>query len=158
MAGMVWFWLAGVVFFGIAEAMTAALVSIWFAAGALAALLAAFLGAGIPVQIAVFLVVSALTLALTRPLVKKYQSDKVVPTNADRIVGTTARVTEAIDNIAMTGAVYTDGKSWTARSSTGSPIPADSTVTVERIDGVKLFVKPIEESEESVCNTSSFPS
>ena len=147
MTGMIWFWLAAVVFFGVVEAMNAGLVSIWFAAGALAALLPAMFGAGTTVQIVVFLLVSALALALTRPLVKKYQNGRVIPTNADRIVGTEARVTEAIDNTAMTGAVYTDGKGWTARSSDGSVIPAGSIVTVERIDGVKLFVRQLTESE-----------
>ena len=142
MTGMIWLWLGAVVVFGIAEAMTTALVSIWFAVGALAALLSAFLHAGIPLQLVVFVTVSALALALTRPLVKKYQLDRAIPTNADRVVGSSAKVTEDIDNEAMTGAVYADGKSWTARSSDGTPIPAGTAVTVERIDGVKLVVRP----------------
>ena len=38
---MIWIWLGAIVLFGAVEAMTAGLVSIWFVAGAAAALLAA---------------------------------------------------------------------------------------------------------------------
>ena len=58
-------WTGAVILFGIAEGLTAGLVSIWFVFGALAALAAAFLNAGVGVQIAVFVIVSAVTLALT---------------------------------------------------------------------------------------------
>lgn len=53
-------WLGLLVLFGILEAATVALVSLWFMAGSLAALIAALCGAGLPVQVGVFLVVSAL--------------------------------------------------------------------------------------------------
>ena len=138
---MSWIWLGAVVFFGILEAATAGLVSIWFVCGAVTALLAAFLGAALWLQIALFLVVSAVTLAATRPLVKKMKTE-AVPTNLDRAIGSAARVTEDIDNDAGTGAVYVDGKTWTARSSDGSVIPIGTRVTVERMEGVKLFVTP----------------
>lgn len=147
---MIWVWLGAIVVFGITEAATAGLVSIWFAVGALAALLVTLLGMGITGQIVVFLAVSALSLALTRPLVKKYQSSKVTPTNADRVLGRTAKVTETIDNDNSTGVVYTVGKSWTARSSDGTVIPTGNSVLVERIDGVKLLVKLDTEMEETV--------
>lgn len=108
--------------FGILEAATAGLVSFWFVCGSVAALLAAFLGAALWLQVVLFLSVSAITLAATRPLVRK-MSAKAVPTNLDRAIGSAARVTEEIDNDAGTGAVYVDGKTWSARSSDGSPIP-----------------------------------
>lgn len=56
-------WLGLLLLFGVLEAATVALVSLWFMAGALAALLAALCGAGLPVQVGVFLVVSAVLLA-----------------------------------------------------------------------------------------------
>ena len=145
---MIWIWLGAAVLFGIVEALTAGLVSIWFVAGSAAALIGAFLGAGLGVQVALFLVVSAAALAATRPLVKRWTSGKAVPTNADRVLGQTAKVTEAVDNENAAGAVYVDGKTWTARSADGSVIPAGTRVTVERIEGVKLFVKPCEKNEE----------
>ena len=138
-------WTGAVILFGIAEGLTAGLVSIWFVFGALAALAAAFLNAGVGVQIAVFVIVSAVTLA--RPIVKRLMHRRSEPTNLDRVVGETARVTEAIDNAASGGAVYVGGKTWTARSEGDEIIPAGAQVTVTRIEGVKLLVKNDKKAE-----------
>lgn len=119
---MNWIWLGAVVAFGVLEAATAALVSIWFVGGAAVALLASFLGAALWLQIALFLAVSVGILAAVRPLMKRANA-KTVPTNLDRVIGCTARVTEEIDNEAGTGAVYVEGKTWTARSSDGTVLP-----------------------------------
>ena len=119
---MNWIWLGAVVAFGILEAATAALVSIWFVGGAAVALLASFLGAALWLQIALFLAASVGILAAVRPLMKRANA-KTVPTNLDRVIGCTARVTEEIDNEAGTGAVYVEGKTWTARSSDGTVLP-----------------------------------
>ena len=145
---MIWVWLGAAVVFGIVEALTAGLVSIWFVAGSAAALIGAFLGAGLGVQVALFLVVSAAALAATRPLVRRYTAGKAVPTNLDRVLGDSGKVTETIDNENSTGAVYVDGKTWTARSADGSVIPAGTVVEILRMEGVKLFVKKLEEKVE----------
>ena len=143
----VWLWLIALVLFGIVEAATAGLVCIWFAVGALAALLAALLGAGVVVQVVVFAVVSAAALAVTRPLVRRMTAGKAVATNADRVLGAAAKVTETIDNENSRGAVYVDGKTWTARSADGTVIPAGEQVEVASLEGVKLFVKRSEKTE-----------
>ena len=145
---MVWLWLGAIVLFGVVEALTAGLVSIWFVAGSSAALIGALLGAGLGVQVALFAVVSAAALAVTRPLVRRYTAGKAVPTNLDRVLGDSGKVTETIDNENSTGAVYVDGKTWTARSADGSVIPAGATVQVLRMEGVKLFVQKIKENVE----------
>lgn len=145
---MTMFWLIAMVFFLVVEAVTVGLVCIWFAAGSLAALLCAMLNGPVWLQIVLFLIVSAVTLYYTRPLVKKYVNNKVEPTNADIVIGKECRVTETIDNIAGTGAVYVDGKTWTARSENDDEtIPEGTLVTAQRIDGVKLIVAlPAEET------------
>ncbi len=145
---MSWLWLGAVVLFGAVEAATAGLVSIWFAAGAVAGLIAAWLGAGVAAQVVLFAVVSAAALAVTRPLVRRYAAGKAVPTNLDRVLGDTGRVTETIDNARSAGAVYVDGKTWTARSDDGAVIPQGTTVKILRMEGVKLFVRKIEEKVE----------
>ena len=117
-------------------------------AGAAAGLVAAVFDLSVPVQVGAFIVMTAAALAATRPLVKRWTSGKAVPTNADRVLGQTAKVTEAVDNGNAAGAVYVDGKTWTARSADGSVIPAGTRVIVERIEGVKLLVKPCEKNEE----------
>lgn len=139
-------WVGAVVLFGIVEAATAGLVSIWFVAGAVAALIAAQVGAGILAQMIVFLAVSAAALAATRPLVRKLTVGRMVPTNADRVLGSLGKVTETIDNANAAGAVYADGKSWTARSVDGTVIPAGAQVRIEGLEGVKLLVRPYEET------------
>ena len=135
------------VIFAVVEAATAGLVSIWFVAGSVAGLIAAIAGAGLLAQLVWFLAVSAAALALTRPLVKKISAGRAVPTNADRVLGQTARVTETIDNDRSTGAVYVDGKTWTARSVDGAVIPAESRVRVRRLEGVTLLVRALEPAE-----------
>ena len=147
---MLWLWLGAMVVFGIVEALTAGLVSIWFVAGSGAALIGALLGAGLGVQVALFVAVSALALAVTRPLLRKVIDAKAVPTNADRVLGDSGKVTETIDNENSTGAVYVDGKTWTARSADGAVIPEGDMVEILRMEGVNLFVKKIEEKVEVV--------
>lgn len=145
---MTWIWLGGIVLFGVVEAISAGLVSIWFVAGAVAALIATLLHASTGVQFAVFLVVSGVALAATRPLVKKLNAKKTIPTNLDRVIGTEGKVTETIDNSNSSGAVYVDGKTWTARSTDDSVIPVGSLVTISKMEGVKLFVEKIKLREE----------
>ena len=135
-------WLCLLVFFAITEAVTVGLVSVWFAAGALVALLGTFFTSNIWIQIFLFLLVSCVTMAVLRPLARKYVLPTVVPTNADRVIGRQAVVTEAIDNLTGKGAVVVFGVAWTARSEDGTPIAEGTTVTVNRIEGVKLFVSP----------------
>ncbi len=134
-------WLGCMILFGIVEAATVSLVSLWFVGGALGAFLASLLGAPMWLQVTVFVVVSAVLLACLRPFVKKVVQPKKEPTNFDRILGQTAPVTEKIDNIRGTGAVKVDGKEWSARSADGQPIEQDALVTIEKVEGVKVIVR-----------------
>lgn len=136
-------WLVLLIVFAASEAVTVGLTSIWFAAGALFALIAALLGGPLWVQITLFLAVSLLCLAAVRPLAKNHLNDKVEPTNADRVIGAQAQVTEDIDNVHGKGAVVVRGMTWSARSQDGGPISAGTMVRVLRIEGVKVFVEPI---------------
>ena len=131
------------VIFGVVEAVTVGLASIWFVVGSVAGLIAAICGGPVWLQIALFFVVSIVCLAATRPLVKKLLHKDVTATNADRVLGQTARVTESIDNAVPTGAVYVGGMTWTARSESGQPIPRNAQVKIVRMEGVRLFVEPV---------------
>ena len=134
-------WLIAMIVLLIVEGVVPGLVSIWFAAGALAALLMALWGLPLWVQFLVFMVVSLVLLFLTRPLAKKYVNSRVTPTNADRIVGTDCVVTEEIDNLRGSGAVSVGGKVWTARMDKETEqAQAGEVVKVLRIEGVKLIV------------------
>ncbi len=123
------------------EAATAGLVTIWFSAGALAALITALSGAGIYVQITVFLVVSALLLIFTRPIISKKLVVKKEPTNADKFVGEKAVVCEEINELSGTGQVKISGQIWSAKSSDKSVISENSIVIVKEIRGVHVIVE-----------------
>lgn len=138
-------WLGLLILFGIGEAITVGLTSIWFAAGALLALVAALLGGPLWLQITLFIVVSALCMLAIRPLAQKYFNSQVEPTNADRIIGTEAIVTEEINNLQASGAVRISGIVWSARSESDATIPAGTLVKVLRIEGVKVYVEEVKE-------------
>ena len=138
---MVWVWLAVMAVAVFLEMFTMALVSVWCAVGALVSVFAAYFGAPPAAQLLLFVGVSIVTAAVVRPLAKKYADPYKVPTNADRLVGMEARVTETINNGYPTGAVYVDGKTWTARSADGVVIPKGEVVEVAAMEGIKLIVR-----------------
>lgn len=146
---MPFIWLGMAIILGIVEICTSQLVSIWFVIGAFvtAVCSATFLRENIILQIVIFLAVSAVALVLTRPVVRKLRSFNKTKTNADRNIGKTAIVITDIDNTTATGIVEVEGSRWSARSSDNVKIPAGSTVRVEDIQGVKLIVTPVKESE-----------
>jgi len=137
-------WLGLTVLFLIAEAATVTVISLWFAAGALAAMAMALVGGAVWMQALTFLVVSAAALTALRPLVRKYLTPKLTPTNIDSVIGVVGIVTTAIDNISAAGQVKLNGMEWTARSTSGEPIREGVRVKVDRIEGVKVFVSPVE--------------
>lgn len=138
-------WLALLIIFAVAEAATVGLTSVWFAIGSLGALVCALAGGNIWLQLGIFIVLSLVCLVALRPLAKKYLNNRVEPTNADRVIGQEARVTQDIDNIQGTGAVTIGGVTWTARSEHDTPIPAGAMVRVLRIEGVKVMVETSKE-------------
>lgn len=141
---MVWIWVALLATFIIIEASTAQLLTIWFAVGSFAALVSTFITDNIIAQVIVFVVVSAIALVVTRPLVKKMTKATKQPTNADMYIGKEAIVTEDINNLEAKGLVKVGGSVWTARTEVDNyTIPAGSHVTVIKIEGVKLIVRPI---------------
>ena len=150
---LTWSWLGAIVLFGVVELLTEGMVSIWFVAGSLAALLTCMSGWALggltpeATQVLAFAVVSAAALVLTRPLVRRFMTKPHIPTNSDRVLGMVAKVTEPVDNQRASGAVYVDGKTWTARSADGSVIPAGTQVKVQKIEGVKLLVQFSEKVE-----------
>ncbi len=138
-------WLMLLLIFLVAEAACPIhLVSLWFAVGSLAALLVAMLYGPIWLQITVFLLVSGVLLVLLWPLVRKYLNPNVTKTNLDAVVGSEGLVTAAIDNLSAVGQVKLGAMEWTARSTSGAPIPAGTVIRVDKIEGVKAFVSPVE--------------
>lgn len=136
-------WLIALIALVIGEAVTVGLTFIWFAVGALGGLIVAGLGGQIWLQIVVFLALSALALVLVRPLATRFLKPGMSPTNADRAIGKTAIVTEAIDNAQGKGQVSVSGQIWSARSGHDVVIPVDTQVKILRIEGVKVIVETL---------------
>ena len=137
-------WLAILIAMLVVEANTITLVSLWFAFGALAALIASLLGAEIWLQAVLFLGISAVLLACLRPLARKHLTPRITRTNVDSVVGAQGFVTADIDNVAAAGQVKLGAMYWSARSTSGAPIPEGTLVRVDRIEGVKVYVSPAE--------------
>ena len=137
-------WLGLMVLFLVIEAATVTMVSLWFAGGALAALAISAMDGSFLLQIIAFALVSTALLALLRPMARKHFTPKLTKTNVDSVIGTEGYVTSDIDNIAATGTVKLGAMEWTARSVTGEKISTGTLVKVEKIEGVKAFVTPVE--------------
>ena len=137
-------WFALTVILLIAEAATVTVISLWFAAGALAAMVTALLGGPVWIQAVIFVLVSAAALTALRPLVRKHLTPKLTATNIDSVIGSVGIVTGAIDNLNATGQVKLNGMEWSARSTSGEPLKVGTKVRVDKIEGVKVFVSPAE--------------
>ncbi len=151
-------WLIALIVLLAVEIATMGLTTIWFAGGAFVAFvmsifnaplwaeIAALLSANIVVQVILFVAVSLILLIFTRPVAVKYLNNNAVKTNAEGLIGRTAKVIYTIDNVNSTGYASVDGQEWTARSEDNSVvIPEGTLVTIVRIEGVKLIVKKKEE-------------
>ena len=137
-------WLGLTVVFLIAEASTVTVISLWFAAGSLTAMAMALVGGAVWMQALTFLVVSAAALTALRPLVRKYLTPKLTATNVDSIIGSVGIVTSDIDNLTAAGQVKLNGMEWSARSTSGESIETGTKIRVDKIEGVKVFVSPVE--------------
>ena len=139
-------WLGLFILLLVIEIITVGLTTIWFAAGALAALAANVLRANLIIQIIIFLAVSVVLLIFTRPWAEKHLNRKRVRTNYEREIGKVIRITEKVDNLDQTGKSVVDGQEWTVRSRNDSDIfEAGALARVVAVSGVKLIVEKCEE-------------
>lgn len=141
---MVMLWTVLLLAFIFVEVMTVSVVSVWFAAGALAAVICALLDGQLWLQLVLFFGVSGGMLILLRPVLKRHFTPKLTKTNVDAVIGSTGKVTVRIDNDAAQGQIKLGAMEWTARSSDGSVIEEGTLIRVDKIEGVKAFVSPVE--------------
>lgn len=144
---MVYIWLGLFIVLIIIEIATMALTTTWFAIGALVATVVSLLGGPVWLQIILFLVVSLIMLIFTRPYALKYFNKDRVKTNVEEIIGKQVMVTQTIENYKGQGEVVVNGLPWTARSDDDSlVIEKDQLVIIKAVEGVKVIVKPVKES------------
>ena len=138
--GMVFVWLFVIVAAIVLEASTVSLVSIWFVPSACISMILALCDVKLWIQLMVFFAVFLLLMVILRPVFKKNMGLKIVPTNADTLIGMQAVVIEPIDNLHAKGQVKIRGQIWTARSANEKIVyEEDEIVTVVAIEGVKLI-------------------
>lgn len=136
-------WLALTIVSVVIEAITMGLTSIWFAFGGIAAIIASLLGATLWIQVLCFLLVTILMLLLTRPLAVKLLKPNLKKTNVDAIPGKIGKVVERIVPLEGKGQVKIDGQIWSAKAEDGvTPVEEGAIVTVVRVEGVKVVVRP----------------
>ena len=138
-----WIWLILAVVFLVAEAATTALISIWFAVGALAALVVSIFNPSLPLQILAFAIVSAVTLAIMVPVLARRRANKKPPvTNGSQLtVGKRGVVLKAIVPGSI-GRVRVDGLDWQATAD--SPLPEGAPCQVTAAEGAVLTVAAVE--------------
>ena len=135
-------WLGVIILAVILEAITCALVSVWFIPAAVISLILSFFPTPLWVQITVFLACSALLIIFIKGIFKKTLGLSSVATNADAVIGEEAVVTEAIDNIKGCGQVKVKGQIWTSRAyDQETKYEKGEILNVVAIEGVKLICK-----------------
>ncbi|MBR6791115.1 MAG: NfeD family protein [Oscillospiraceae bacterium] len=140
------FWGVLFVFLLLAEAATTVFISIWLAAGALISFFLAVFGASFTVQCVVFVIVSLVLFIITRPLVSRLKGSAHVATNSDSLIGMEGIVCKEIGPL-ENGRVRVSGLDWSARSVDGGPVAAGARITVEKIEGATLLVRPADPAE-----------
>lgn len=140
-SGMTLIWFILMVVFVVLEVGTYQLVSVWFALGAIASLLVSLFHTSPIVQFVVFVVVSGVALVASRPLCKKLQSAPKEKTNADRVIGQTAKVISPVA-FHVKGRVELEGLTWAAEAQQeGDSFSPGDYVVVKRIEGVTVYVE-----------------
>lgn len=138
-------WLSLFVIMLIVEALGPALVSVWFAFGALIAMIISFIpGVAWWIQVVVFVVLSAAAFFALRPISKKFIKTNEVKSNVDSLVGKKGYVIEKISFL-NPGSCKIGDVIWTAVAlNEKEEIEKDEVVEVVAIDGNKLIVKKVE--------------
>ncbi|MFL5348271.1 MAG: NfeD family protein [Hyalangium sp.] len=134
-------WIIAALVFGALEIKLSGFVTLWFAVGAAAAALAGAIGLGLNGQLLLFTLVSVALFVSSRTIFKKgfMRSASPLKTGVEAMLGQEAVVTEAITD-PHGGTVRINGELWTARTLAG-PVAEGERVTVEQIDGLKLWVR-----------------
>jgi membrane protein implicated in regulation of membrane protease activity len=111
-------WIVLGIALAIAEAFTATLLIIFFAAGAFAAAGAAALGAPLLVQVIAFALVSGVSVVALRPIILKHARAALEPSDTpfgvDAIEGSHGTVLEEVDG--DSGMIKIGGEIWQARA------------------------------------------
>lgn len=143
------FWLIVAGIFLIGEIFTAGFLIFWLGIAAILTMIVSLFTDNIIVQTAVFVISSGILLFFTKPFVDKYinKNKDNVATNAFSLIGKKGVVIKEMGSSTSFGQVKIGEEIWSAISEDSTPIKIGTEIEVVKIDGVKLVVKPIINSE-----------
>jgi len=130
----------------IAEMFTTTFFIMWFGVSALFTALVSWLWVdSLTFQLLIFAVCSFLLVLFTRKLTNKFSGEPSRKITQDEIIGKIGLVTETILADHSKGIVKIDGQEWRACSVNGVEIEKGKNVVIQRLQGVKIYVKKQEE-------------
>lgn len=135
-------WVIAAIIFAIVEIYTPSFFMMWFSCGSIVAAISSVFIENEMIQFLIFGIISLILILSTKSLTDKFVTKKNIhKTNVDRLIGLVGIVTEKIEPIQGKGRIKVSGESWKATTADQSIIEPDTTVIIEKIDGVTLVVK-----------------
>ena len=123
----------------IIDLLSATLFMLWVAGGCfVAAIVSALLPEVAWAPWAAFVVATSVLLYLGRPMVRRFQQQRITPSNVDAVVGREGIVLETIDPVQNTGRVRIGSEEWRARAD--DQIQSGERVCVLGVEGATLIV------------------
>jgi membrane protein implicated in regulation of membrane protease activity len=142
-----WAWMILAALFIVGEIFTAGFFLLPIGIGAAIAGLVALLGGNTAWQLVVFVVASFVLFLVSRRFAQRVTKEQPPGVGADRFIGEECVVLEKISNLDDAGRVRMGKEEWRAESHNEGEIAAGTKVTVVRLSGTHLVVKPVEEGE-----------
>ena len=133
-------WAIVAILFVVGERFTSGFALICFAVGCVGGAIGAAAGATLNWQLGIFAIATFVAFLAVRPLLRKLSAKDNVPTNADALIGRTAKVTECIE-AGGTGRVAVDGDLWQAVSDEQTDINVGEKVEILSRESIILTVK-----------------
>lgn len=133
-------WSIVAILFVIGEMFTAGFALICFAVGSIGGAIGAAAGASMEWQLGIFAIATFVAFLAVRPILKRISSKDEVATNADALIGRTAKVTECIE-VGGKGRVAIDGDIWQAESNEPTDILEGEKVEIISRESIILTVK-----------------
>ena len=138
-------WLIAAGIFLILEIFTMGFLVFWLSIGCILAMLVSFITDSIIIQTTVFVLSSGILIFATKPLVKKFTEKDNEKTNVYSLAGKKAIVIQDINWTEGTGQIKFEGQVWSAKTEEQVNIEKGTEVEIIKIEGVKAFVKPLNE-------------
>ncbi len=143
------FWLILMLLLISVQVVTGEMTFLLIAIGALTAIIADVLGAPLYVQIIIMAVVSIASLLWLRSFDTKRRANDTGPSpwSVNRYVGRVGEVTEEVTS--SQGMVRIGTEIWSARTYSPTPIPAETPVVIQQIEGAIVWVATTSESADA---------